>query len=63
VTAIVNEIKALRKGRGLRTIGLEARLGPNLRDLACAGDIRDISELRRELSGATGSHAMPLSLN
>jgi hypothetical protein len=59
-TIIAKEIRALRKGRGLRASGLEARLGLNLRDLACAGETRDISELRRELSGALGSHAAQL---
>jgi hypothetical protein len=58
MTAIIaNEIKALRKGRGLGASELETRLGPNLRDLARAAAPRDISELGRELSSAIGSHA------
>ncbi len=54
---IADEIRALRKGRGIRARDLEHRLGPNLRELVGdgAGDIADRRRiLARELVTLAG---------
>jgi len=57
---IAAEIRALRKGRGLRTHDLDRRLGPHLRELAACTPTGDISELRRALMTEISTQAASL---
>jgi hypothetical protein len=49
-TSIAAEIRALRKGRGIRSNDLERRLGPYLRELI-SGTEGDVADHRRTLAG------------
>jgi len=58
-TLIAAEIRALRKGRGIRSSDLERRLGQNLRELAGPGD-GDVADRRRALANELAAQAAKL---
>jgi hypothetical protein len=57
---IANEIRALRKGRGIQAIGLEHRLGPHLRELVAGSGERGVAVLRHSLIGQINGRAAEL---
>jgi hypothetical protein len=58
---ITEEIKQLRKGRGVHTPDLGRRLGPHLRELASADGNADTAGLRASLISELGSRATELT--
>src|ERR1700728_2579864 len=61
VHAVMAEIKALRKGRGLNTGGLENRLGPNLRELVVTDTGNSPPLLRLALTAEINRHAVDMA--